>query len=436
MRRALLVLALLAVPVLGLLLTVDLRSPRRAAPGEVSTISFEGPLRAGAGAAPFALPSTTIPAGYGPMQRNEIPATPGAPLEARALVLAAGPHRFRLVTLDLLEVPPELVAALRTELPEGALWVTATHTHSSLGRYDPSPVAQLIGTGRFDPASLEVVVAAARKALAAAESDLAPATLSFGQQRPPGLSVRRSPGDALEPSDLPPPLFTLRATREGQRPLWLVGAAIHPTLIARPVAQLDGDWPAAVVRELSAQGAFGLVVQGPLGDRGPDRARTPGPTELGHAVVAALPAPERDLPVLPLFWARASAPLPLPTWPAAPGWLRTAVGNLAARWTPERATVEALQLGPVTLLCTPTEPTQMALAALDPSVSRRAWIGLCNGHLGYLDHDDRLAHGTGESRRAAFGIELGGWLTARLRELDHAIEPALKSALPEPEAGR
>ena len=94
-------------------------------------------------------------AGYGPFRKAK--GVRDAPM-ARALVI--GP--WVVVTLDVLEVSPELVAAIREKTPSAAaLFVLATHTHSGPGGTDPNVIAQLLGEGPFHRDLLEAFAATA-----------------------------------------------------------------------------------------------------------------------------------------------------------------------------------------------------------------------------------------------------------------------------------
>src|SRR5262249_59097079 len=88
-----------------------------------------------------------------------------------------------LVALDLLLADQDLVAAIRQRvagLHLSAVWVAATHTHSSTGGFAWNPVAQVVGTGRFRPSIRSRVVEAAAGALTAAASSLQPVEAMAG----------------------------------------------------------------------------------------------------------------------------------------------------------------------------------------------------------------------------------------------------------------
>ncbi|MFN7135510.1 MAG: hypothetical protein ACK4N5_25790, partial [Myxococcales bacterium] len=94
------------------------------------------------------LPTTV--AGYPPLRPT---ATEAGPLDVRALIVGSGGRRAALVSVEALLVPDTLVARVRERaaaLRLDALLLTATHTHSSFGGYDPHLLAEIAGTGRHD----------------------------------------------------------------------------------------------------------------------------------------------------------------------------------------------------------------------------------------------------------------------------------------------
>lgn len=92
----------------------------------------EGPLRAGAARVPLVPPFPVVVAGYGPPRPEASRADPVP--QARAVVLSSGDVKVGLVSLELLLVPDELVAAVRQRTADLGLQgvvVVATHSHSS-----------------------------------------------------------------------------------------------------------------------------------------------------------------------------------------------------------------------------------------------------------------------------------------------------------------
>src|SRR5581483_9177704 len=99
------------------------------------------------------------------------------PLRARAVVLKQGALSFGLVSLDVLLIPDDVAAEIRSRSGLSEAWVVATHTHSSFGGYDARWLAQLAGTGRFREAARRALVDGAVEALVKAAADASQAQL-------------------------------------------------------------------------------------------------------------------------------------------------------------------------------------------------------------------------------------------------------------------
>src|SRR5262249_6271297 len=122
----------------------------------------EGALLAGAAEVQLQPPYPVVKAGYAP-PRPEV--TEAAhPLRARALVLQVGNLRVGVASLDVLLIPDSLASEVARSLGDlgfAQLWISGTHTHSSLGGFDPRPISEMAGMGRYQLAAEESVVRAA-----------------------------------------------------------------------------------------------------------------------------------------------------------------------------------------------------------------------------------------------------------------------------------
>ena len=131
------------------------------------------PLRAGASVVRMSIPLPVPAVGYG-LVRPEVSRV-AFPISARAVVLASEKVKVGVVTLELLLADAGLVDEVRKSVAAlglSALWVAATHTHSSAGGFALNPVAQVAGTGRFRPEVRRAVVEAVSRALGQAAARL------------------------------------------------------------------------------------------------------------------------------------------------------------------------------------------------------------------------------------------------------------------------
>ncbi len=340
-------------------------------------VAAEGPLRIGAATVPLSLHAPLPLAGFG-LFRAEAARVDALPLGASAL--SFGP--FAIVSVDLLEMPHAIQAAISARLPGRIVWLCATHTHSGPGGYDPSPLAQLAGARRFDSQIFEAVVDAAVSAVAQAERAAVPATLRLAKASHPELKRGRTSGATPDPA-----LWLLQARALDDQPLALLLAfGAHPTFVSRRAATLSPDWPGATAQALVAQGAgaVALVVQGAGGD-----SSVAGPATASAYAQALTQAIARS-PAAPSAGGAVSAEIRPATVTFAP------LLGLGTRLT---TAVGVARVGEAALVCLPGELTGAALADLE---ARAPWLRdalvltLCGDELAYVESPRLQASGGGE----------------------------------------
>jgi len=359
----------------------------------------QGPLLAGAASRPLAVPLPAAVAGYGVPRATA--RSVAFPVCARALVLEAGQVRVGVVTLDVLVGDAALDAAIREAtraLGFTDVWVAVTHTHSGPGGYARNPLAQVAGTGLLRAGAREAVVAAAAGALRDAYQARQPVSLRFGESTVPELvGAREGPWDV--DARLSRLVFLGAAGPVAQ----LLVFACHPTLVPRPPAGLDPDWPGRLAETEAARGqGVTLVLQGAVGNVSP--ALHGEPAGRLDAFVAALAAATDAVPLsaVPpgLALARVSLGLPGPdAGRLVPRLLRPLANNVLCVAAPSEASVALLRVGPLALLGVPAEPSAGAGRVLEEASGARRVVSLVNGYLGYVETAQHLAHGEGEAER-------------------------------------
>jgi len=371
-------------------------------------VHAEGPLRAGAAKVALQPPYPVVVAGYPPPRPEASQADPS--IHARAVVLQVGEARVGLVSLELLSVTGPMVAQIReraSDLGLRGVLVFATHTHSSFGGYDPRVVAQLVGTGRYRPATLDAAVSAASDALHQAAAALADVTLEVGRAAEPGFVSSRTGGET------PDGALTRVVLRGASSPVAeLLLFAAHPTLVPRKRASVDPDYPGRLSELREAQGAVVLVLQGAVGNasvafnegQGVERAAAFAQALSGlveRASPTATPSPTR------LALARAEVALPRPDASRlVPSLTRAAGDNFLCHSAARVAEVNALALGPLELLTLPGEPTTGAGQVLAASTGATGVLGLSGDYLGYMETPELVAQAAGESKRQYYGATL------------------------------
>ncbi|HET9157998.1 MAG TPA: neutral/alkaline non-lysosomal ceramidase N-terminal domain-containing protein [Myxococcaceae bacterium] len=396
---------------------------------EIRNGAGAGPLRAGAFVSELSIPVPVPSVGYG-LIRPEVEGV-AFPLSARAVVLASDEERIGLVTLDLLLADQDLVAAIRRRvagLGLSAVWVAATHTHSSAGGYAWNPVAQVAGTGRFRPTIRSRVVEAAARALRSAASSLQPVEAMTGVSE---LAAGTSSRDEFPEVDRRLTRVQLRGERGAVAQLVVLAA--HPTLVRRPPPGLDPDWPGRLARsqERAGQGVT-LVLQGNVGNVSVQKMEADRETPVeafAQRVDAAVAAVPLQAAGAGLSHARLEVSLPGPDASRLVPWgLATLVDNVGLwPFAPGWAELGELRIGSVRFLVVPVETTAASGAVLERAAGGARVVSLVNGYLGYVEPADRVKRGAGESPRQLFGSGL-------LEALRFGTEATRAALRPSPEA--
>ncbi len=198
------------------------------------------------------------------------------PLRAKAVVFeGAGGAKAALLAVDLCMVDRANVALMRrvvaasSGVPAENVLMHATHTHSG-----PAPSSRFLLGLDYEPyrGAVEAVLTQAATAVAAAERELAPATLALGYGEECRLSFNRrlrrhdgstqmnwealAPGfdpqqvaGAWGPSD--PRVAAVAVEREGRPVAGLVNFALHPAILAGDNWLYSADYPGALAEALA-----------------------------------------------------------------------------------------------------------------------------------------------------------------------------------------
>jgi neutral ceramidase len=396
-------------------------------------VQGEGPVEAGAARVPLTPPLPVVMGGYGP--RKAIADRVRDPLAARALVMRQGQAEVGLVLLDVVLVPDELVDALEAQLGDlglDGLLVAATHTHSSAGGFDRRWLAQAFGMGRYRADVEASLLDAAAQAVRAAQARLRPARFGAARETLAAWAQNRSSAGARVDDELT--VITCQG-EDGRPEALLAVAAAHPTLLPRSGTELSGEYPGAAMRRLEEGGGVAFVLQGAAGDaalrgRGEEVMESAGAflaQRVSDAARRAAPAPDG------LAWADVTLELPAPEVRGLRSfWLARPASNLAAGLLSRTTRVAALELGGVTLLTVPGEPTAEAGRRLAEHAGAHQGrvVSLSQGYLGYVDTPEAILARRGEARRTWFGPELLDRLGRGLRAAADALNRGPRSSPP------
>lgn len=365
-----------------------------------------GPLEVGAARVALEPPFPVTVGGYGPPRERATRAM--APLAARAVVLRRGAVRIGVVNADVLLIPDALASEVRQQAAAFGLtdvMVVATHAHTSFGGYDPRLVPEVAALGRFREEAKRALVAGLVQALREANARLVPARLTVSEGQASGLVRSR---DAGEPADARLTRVAF-ATSAGPLAQWVIFSA-HPTTAGRTPEGLDPDYPGRLAEAEEARGhGITLFLPGAVGNASAVPVDGGGPAAFARAVEQAMPgadtAPSAAAVDDPLFLDRARFSLPHPdARRLVPVGLRRLTEDLLCAAAPSHPGVSLLELGPLTLVGVPGEPTWAAAEALERAAGSKARvISLADGYLGYVETEERVRSGAGEARRQYFG---------------------------------
>ncbi len=381
----------------------------------------------GLGSAPLPTPAGGALAGYASFSDRRATEAWGQP-EARAIVLDAPALRVGLVALDIL-IPRPALRELHGVDAEGLgldlLVVVATHTHSGPGGYMPGFVAERVSMGSFRPEATAELQLAARKALAGAVSDLAPARVSSGIARAE-LSVNRAFAEGGRETALPLLRFEFE---DGRAPIVLFAYGTHPIVLSPSSRSYSPDFPGGARAWLAERGWRAVFVPGPLGDQAPRSSLGPlwpdaleeqraQASEIGAALgravlggLSQLPRPERS----ELFAVESEVAVPphrlrrfCPLW-----WLGPLSRSALERELSRSVPIVAIRVGRAVLVALPAEP----VSALGDSI--RALVGPeldafviahANDWIGYAVTERDYAAGSYEACMSFHGPGFGRWL--------------------------
>lgn len=213
---------------------------------------------------------TTPTAGYG-VRNGQHWTTVHDSVYVRAIALDNGSTRAALVTLDLLITPPTVVDILKKRLPEVRLrwenvYIGTTHSHNSLGGWAPGLLGQQL-SGEYDERVVNHIADVILKAIAAAQCNVAPVQLGYGQADAGSLVYNR----LIDNGPIDGTIQLLKLRKASGESAVLCAFAGHATVIDGEAFRfLSRDYPGALVDNLEREtGSFALFMAGAVGSTGP-----------------------------------------------------------------------------------------------------------------------------------------------------------------------
>jgi len=374
-------------------------------------------------------PSFTTPTGGYGVRRGKHWTTVHDSIFARAVVLDNGGTRVALVALDLLIIPPTVVASLKQRLPEvGLRWeqvyMGATHSHNSLGGWAPGVVGTLIA-GDFEERIVAHITDAVLKAIRQAGQQIEPVSVGYVETPAPELVYNRLHDNGPEDDRV----RVLQLRKQSGKVALLTSFAAHSTIINSNIMDwLSRDWPGVLVDDLEKQtGEFAMYMAGAVGSMGPTEI---GPTEDAqlHFIADSLATKIRT--ALPSIRPQPDSTLALFTLPVT---LRDAHARISDGWRLRPwlfvklygdypAEIKALRIGKTVMLGMPADFSGELAMDLAREATRLGLNGMITsfngGYIGYVTPDAYYNETRYETRDMNwFGPQNGAYFDELSRKL-------------------
>ena len=193
-------------------------------------------------------------------------------LEVKAVAFRVADQVGVMVGADALIIPPEVTEAVmrRVEselhLSRHQVYLSATHTHCSLGAWGEGVVAESFA-GPFQPGVRVWFADRIVTAIALALGDLAPAELGQGRFEAPEFVRNR----LVRERGTVDPEFSFLVLRQVDGRIGVIGSySAHATVLSSAVMEFSGDYPGWWQRTVeSATGGIAVFVAGGVGSHGP-----------------------------------------------------------------------------------------------------------------------------------------------------------------------
>jgi hypothetical protein len=390
----------------------------------------KGGIKAGFGKASITPPYRVTTAGY-VKRKGALFTTVRDSVFVRVVALEKGSMRVAVVSLDMLIVPPLLAEKLhravqQTSFAPQHIYLSATHTHNSIGQWDNHIVGKIYA-GEYDDALMDFLLQQISLALQQAETSMQPAALYTG-----AAVVREAVTNRLVPEGgVDSLLHALQIVRADSTRAMVVSYSAHATCLSSKDLRLSADYPGELVKRLEQQGYnLAMFLAGPVGSHAP--APLPDGDEKIHFMAYTLEQALHHTPFTPVRGDELRIhhiPLALGSqqirisanWRVRPWLSRQLLGE------PE-AWLSVLQVGNVVLVGMPCDFSGMLVPPIYRAAQARnldIWITSFNGgYIGYITPDAYYNLNAYETRVMNwYGPGNGAYLSDCLLKIIDKIRP-------------
>ncbi|EAY24501.1 hypothetical protein M23134_06488 [Microscilla marina ATCC 23134] len=227
-------------------------------------------IKAGWGKADFTPNHPVHLAGYGDRYGNSVGLQDS--LRARAFVFDNGNRKVAMVTIDLLIVPPTILAVIHQQLStigfaKENVYFSATHSHNSVGHWGSRVVGRLLA-GSYEQSVVDNIARAVIRAIKQADQTKEYAQLGYVKINAKDLLYNRL---VREKGIVDPWLRLLKIKKQSGKVATLFTFAAHSTCFASERKPISGDYPNRVIQllEKSPQIDFAAFFAGAMGSHAP-----------------------------------------------------------------------------------------------------------------------------------------------------------------------
>jgi hypothetical protein len=370
-------------------------------------------------------PQAPVPmAGYGSRKGKKYTAVHDS-IWARAVVFDNGKTKAAWVSLDLLIVPPEVKESLEKALPGigfsiDQTYLTATHTHSSIGGWAKKLVGRLIA-GKYDEKVVQLLTDGVIKAIRQAETHKQRARMGLGTYYARELVNHRITPEGNVDSTIQ--VFKIEQISGATAAI--ISFSAHATCLASNDHFLSRDYPGALVDTLEKNAEIDFAVFGAGGVGSHSPAAKGGDYEKIVNMAILLSAKIRaGFDSIPLSYqtqlasAEVALPLRKPQWRISKNW-RLRPWLFYSLYGDYPATLTILKTGNLTWIGTPCDFSgELALQIRKPARHPLIINSFNGGYIGYITDDSYYDRNHYETRVMNwFGPENGAYFVETINQL-------------------
>jgi hypothetical protein len=205
-------------------------------------------------------------AGYGKRKGQHFSSVHDSVFVRTICIETSGQKQF-LITLDMLIVPPSVTEVIKqgTDVPFENIYLSATHSHNSIGAWYNTLVGKLFA-GEYDPKIEKMVGDRVVESMKNAEENMFIAKVSYEENIDSTDIYNRL---VKEKGTIDPEIRSIKFVGV-QDSIILTTYAAHSTVIDASTMELSRDYPGVLVDQLEKEGyAFACFMAGAVGSMGP-----------------------------------------------------------------------------------------------------------------------------------------------------------------------